>query len=147
MTREELQAMTEIEIRQEARFVLWALRRCAEWSPESEAMAADVCQGFEASGFAWHSPECACVSDEEMQVLHALALAADPLARPDPKPSAWWRVVGDEEELARVDLLSRDWLEALKLAGVPFPAPAGLTPSLSRLEGLIGYCPSRGLLN
>src|SRR5687767_13890380 len=91
----------EMEIRIEARFVLWALRCCAHRDGMAPQVAArEVSRGFELADAAetldrfwrfaqalcdaldapqvWHHPTCECVSPEEMAVLEALCFAALP---------------------------------------------------------------------
>ncbi|MET0293153.1 MAG: hypothetical protein ABW136_12400 [Steroidobacteraceae bacterium] len=138
----------ELEIRIEARFVLWALRCCAHRRDVPlQTIAQEVARGFELADAAetldrfwrfaqalcdvvetpgvWHHPTCDCVSSEEMQVLEALSHAA--LERPETVRigTPWRRLVGDDYALL-VDRLARQWLHALRNAGICYPAPGQL---------------------
>jgi hypothetical protein len=146
----------EMEIRIEARFVLWALRCCAHRQDVPlQSIAQEVARGFELADametldrfwrFAqalcdavdspgvWHHPTCDCVSAEEMQVLEALCHASSP----DGTPWPWQPLVGADYALL-IDALARQWLQALRHAGICYPSPGELVRegSLQSYAGL-----------
>jgi hypothetical protein len=136
-------AMQELEIRQEARFALWALRCCAQSDQPLQDSWARVTWGFELTDvsetlsdfwrlaselclaarpdFEWHSPDCPCVSEEELQLVQALAEASEALDATNPKPAAWWRGVVADDAVSSIDALARTWLSGLQRAGIRFP--------------------------
>jgi hypothetical protein len=144
-------ADVELEIRIEARFVLWALRCCAHRGETSVQVAAlEVARGFELADAAetldrfwrfaqalcdavdspqvWHHPACDCVSPEEMSVLTALCFAAVapahvPMAA---RPQAPWEVLVAEDHALLVHALASQWLHALRRAGICYPLPGEL---------------------
>ena len=135
--------MQELEIRQEARFALWALRCCAQTDLPLQDSWARVTWGFEITdvsetlsdfwrfaselcsaavpGFEWHSPDCPCVSEEEMQLVQALAEAAELQNAANPRPAVWWRGVVADDTVTSIDALARKWLSGLLRAGIRFP--------------------------
>jgi hypothetical protein len=144
----------ELEIRIEARFVLWALRCCAQRRHEPlEEIAREVMRGFELadatetldsfwrfaqalcdvieSAEAWHHPTCDCVSDEEMQILEALSHTAFGCREPLSPHEPWPRLVGEDYSLL-VGRLAGQWLAALRNAGICYPAPGELVRDGSR---------------
>lgn len=154
-----MDAAREIEIREEARFVLWALRCCAARS-QGEGFEAELLQGFEladveettaafrrfahalcqhaAGRVTWHGPRCACLSFGEILILQALATSGESLGEADIAPAPWWSGVVALHAAPVVDRLARHWLGALQRAGIRFPRPAELVVSLSALDNLIG---------
>ena len=137
-------AWEELEIRVEARFVLWALRCCAHRPQDStNAVTQELARGFELadatetlgrfwrfaqtlcgaseSAVDWHHPSCDCVSLFEMQVLEALSL----VATPGWSVPRWVALVGPEAA-PQVDALARHWLSDLRRAGIGYPAPGEL---------------------
>lgn len=148
------------EIRQEARFVLWALR-CAVAHDRGDVCAeSELRRGFELAdvmetaasfrGFAlalcsvqwapavWHDPQCGCVSSEELLMLQALADACERQRMGDENPSAWWLVLMPTANVGHLDHVARSWLRALQAAGVSFPQPRELIESLGQLESIAG---------
>ena len=147
----------DLEIRIEARFALWALRCCAHnRDMPLRTIAEEVARGFELadasetldrfwrfaqvlcdvvdSTSAWHHPTCDCVSEEEMQILEALSFAAgDAGERPVSGTTAWLRVV-DADYALRIEALARQWLHALKRAGICYPSPGELVREGSALQ-------------
>jgi hypothetical protein len=157
--------MSEVEIRQEARFVLWALRWCAAAQEgEREAAHAEVMRGFDlvdatdtagsfwefaqclcqclSAGLVWHGPACSCVSSGEMHVLHALAHVADQSRANDSLPSRWWRVLVPESRLHLVDGLARLWLIQLRRSGIKYPGAAELVEAMTPLHWLMDEAPA-----
>lgn len=153
-----MDAGRQFEIRQEARFVLWALR-CAVAHERGDAAAhAELLRGFEladvletAAPFrefvrvlcsvewtpaAWHHPQCSCVSNEELIVLQALADTWERLRCGDSCPGTWWQVLVPASVAGRLDADARLWLDALRGAGVAFPRSAELIESLRLLENM-----------
>jgi hypothetical protein len=162
----EPELMTEVEIRQEARFVLWALRWCALARQGDEPLAQDeVSRGFDmaqarevavsfwefadclcrcvSSGLVWHGPACTCVSSGEMNVLHALAQVAGDLRSGAPAPALWWRGIVPASRLPLVDGLARLWLGQLQRAGIDFPGPTQLIEAMTPLHNLVEEGPAR----
>lgn len=160
------EALSEVEIRQEARFVLWALRWCAlDHESNNEQARAEIVRGFEladaseaAASFwefgrylcqsaspavVWHGPVCGCVSSGEMHVLHALAQVADHERAAIAAPSAWWRVLVPATRLEQVDALARSWLAQLHRAGIEYPGAMRLIEALSPLQNLTEEMPAR----
>ncbi len=150
----------ELEIREEARFVLWALRCCVSARMEGESYLYELAQGFEVADVAetravfcrfaealqthargtvtWHGPRCGCVSFGELFVLQAMATASERLKESGSEPAPWWNGVVEANATLLVDGLARQWLEALENAGIIFPRPAELVVSLAALEQLVG---------
>jgi len=148
----------QFEIRQEARFVLWALRCAVAQERGDVAAAGELQRGFELADVietstpfrqlavalcsvdwpatVWHDPQCCCVSYEELFMLQALADACERQHIGDGSPSAWWRVLVPQTRVATVDVAARCWLRALHAAGVSFPHPRELIESLGQLEQL-----------
>ena len=139
----------ELEIRIEARFVLWALRWCAHrGDTDLEAAAREVMRGFELADAtetldrfwrfaqalcdvldgpaAWHDPTCECVSQEELKVLEALSRSAllDPASAP--LPTCPWDGLVSRDHALLIDVLARQWLRALRGAGICYPLPGEL---------------------
>lgn len=155
-----METSRQVEICQEARFVLWALR-CAIAAVRGDAQAeAELARGFELADVpetsiafrrlatalgavqwrapAWHHPQCGCVSTEEMCVLRALAEAAERERTGDPRPGQWWLLLLPAALVADADAIARGWLAALERAGVVFPAPPELMECLQPLETVAG---------
>jgi hypothetical protein len=162
------EALSEVEIRQEARFVLWALRWCAlAHQGDSERAWTEIGRGFEladasetaasfwafarclcqnAGTLVWHGPACGCVSSGEMHVLHALAQVADRQRANDAAPSKWWQVMAPEPLNAKLDDLARCWLGQLRRAGIEYPGAAELVEALTPLHSLADEFPTQRLL-
>lgn len=155
-----MESTRQVEICQEARFVLWALR-CAMAIGRGEAAAeAELALGFELADvpetratfaeFAarlaafdwpetvWHHQRCGCVSSEEMSVLQALAETAMRQRRGEAGATHWWRLLIPVASIPSIDAAARDWLSVLNRAGVVFPSPAELLECLQPLENLAG---------
>jgi hypothetical protein len=159
------EALSEVEIRQEARFVLWALRWCAlDHQGDNEQARAEIVRGFEladaseaassfwefarclcsaASTVVWHGPVCGCVSSGEMHVLHALAQVADHERGAIAAPSVWWRVLVPAARLEQIDGLARRWLGQLHRAGIEYPGATRLIEALNPLQNLMEEMPTR----
>jgi hypothetical protein len=159
------EALSEVEIRQEARFVLWALRWCAlDQQSDNNQAHAEITRGFEladaseaaasfwefarclcaaSTALVWHGPVCGCVSSGEMHVLHALAQVADHERAAIAAPSPWWRVLVPAGRLEQVDGLARRWLAQLHRAGIEYPGAARLIEALSPLQNLTEEMPAR----
>jgi hypothetical protein len=159
------ESLSEVEIRQEARFVLWALRWCAlghQW--DNEQAQAEIGRGFEladasetvaafrefgrvlcqsAPSLVWHGPACGCVSSGEMHVLHALAQVADHRREEVAAPAQWWRVLVPAALVDPIDRLARQWLAQLHRAGIEYPGAARLIEALSPLQVLTDDMPAR----
>jgi len=158
--------LSEVEIRQEARFVLWALRWCAlDHQGDSEQAKAEIARGFEladaseaaasfwefarclcqcaSSSLVWHGPVCGCVSSGEMHVLHALAQVADHERHAIAGASPWWRVLVPAARLEQVDALARRWLAQLHRAGIEYPGATRLIEALGPLQNLMDEMPAR----
>lgn len=150
----------DLEIRIEARFALWALRCCAHRQDVPiETIAEEVARGFELADatetldrfwrFAqvlcdvvespevWHHPTCDCVSSEEFQVLEALSHAAIEHYGDAATGTPWRSLVGEDYALL-VERLARQWLLALRRAGICYPPPGELVRpgSAGRYAGL-----------
>lgn len=154
-----MQADRELEIREEARFALWALRCCAAARSRGEAFISELSRGFELADvtetsrefrrFAellchcadgrvtWHEPRCACLSLGELFILQALATAGERLGEHATAPAPWWNGVMDSRAASQVDDLARCWLVSLQRAGIRFPRPAELVVSLVALGPLV----------
>lgn len=159
-------SLTEVEIRQEARFVLWALRCCAlDRMGTNQPAREEIVRGFEladasettasfwefarclcraaTSGLVWHGPACGCVSSGEMHVLHALAQVADHERSAVAAPSHWWRVLVPAVQLEQVDQLARRWLAELCRAGIQYPGATQLVGALTPLHNFLEEMPGR----
>jgi hypothetical protein len=143
-----VQSLVELEIRIEARFVLWALRCCAHRGDTAVQAAQEVARGFELADVAetldrfwrfaqalcdavdtpqaWHHPTCDCVSAEEMAVLEALCFAAQPSPQVATRPQAPWSGLIAEDYALLVHALAGQWLHALRRAGICYPLPGDL---------------------
>lgn len=143
------ESLVELEIRIEARFVLWALRCCAHRADTPlQAVAREVSNGFELADVAetldrfwrfsqalcdalpspavWHHPTCDCVSVEEMQILEALSFAAIEGVEPGGATTTPWLRIIDAEYAQLIETLARQWLVALRRAGICYPLPGDL---------------------
>jgi hypothetical protein len=149
----------ELEIREEARFALWALRCCAAARNRGDAFLSELSRGFDLADvtetsaefrrFAdllcscsegrvtWHDPRCACLSPGELSILQALATSVERLDEQAVSPAPWWNGVIDACAASPVDRLAREWLSSLQRAGIRFPRPAELVVSLVALEPLV----------
>jgi hypothetical protein len=159
------EALSEVEIRQEARFVLWALRWCQlAHQGDNERARAEIARGFEladapeavpsfwdfasllchaTSAVVWHGPVCGCVSSGEMHVLHALAQVADHEREAVAAPSHWWRVLVPAAQLEQIDQLARRWLAQLYRAGIVYPGATRLIEAFTPLQPLMDEMPAR----
>ncbi len=157
--------LSEVEIRQEARFVLWALRCCAlDHQRANPDVHGDIARGFEladaletlpsfrafalhlqaaAPGVVWHGPACGCVSSSEMHVLHALAQVADHLRAATAAPADWWRILLPAAQRGQVDGWARHWLAELNRAGIEYPGTTRLIEALTPLQMLAEETPRR----
>lgn len=155
--------LSEVEIRQEARFVLWALRCCALLhNGNNRAAQGEIVRGFEiadaletlgsfrefgvflqeaAKGVVWHGPACGCISSGEMHVLHALSQVADHQRDAAVTPSQWWRVLVPAVHLDRIEILARRWLADLGRAGIEYPGVNRLIEALTPLHMLMDETP------
>jgi hypothetical protein len=157
----------ELLIREEARFVLWALRCAAAAEAGDDDARAELERGFELvdvaetndafAAFAlalcrggtgrieWHEPACACVSAPEMAVLHQLATIAARLHAAEADADRGWEALVPAVLAPRVDRLARGWLLSLREAGICFPEPSQMIASLSALQNFIEPPPSARL--
>jgi hypothetical protein len=148
----------QLEIRQEARFVLWALRCGMARQSGDPVIEAEIHRGFELadvletrdefwrfaealaavpwSHCAWHDPRCCCASSEELLVLQALAEVAERCRNGHEQVAGWWRMILPANSVERVDGCAREWISALSRAGVEFPAMHELIESLGPLSNL-----------
>jgi hypothetical protein len=155
-----MSSLRELEIRQEARFVLWALRSAIAGLCGDADASADLVRGFALAGVSatthafgalaselfasewsvevWHGPRCCCVSAEEVFVLNALAEAAERQRLAEVAPAHWWRLILPAERVAAVDDAARTWLHELAIEGVVFPGPELLHSCLRPLENIAG---------
>lgn len=159
---------SEVEVRQEARFVLWALRCCVlVRDGDNERLSGQIDRGFEladasetvsafrefgtslyqaaSAAVIWHGPECGCISSGEMHVLHALAQVADHRREQVVEPSQWWRVVVPAARVAQIDQLARQWLAQLHRAGIEYPGTTRLIEALTPLQSLVDEWPRPAL--
>lgn len=159
-----MSSMRELQTRQEARFVLWALRSALCGARGDESCARELELVFDLAGVAdtsasfhalartlfavdwplaaWHGPRCGCMSTEEFFVLNALAEVAARQRQHDANPAAWWRAVLPAQHIAAVDAAARSWLAELECAGVAFPTPEHLHACLRPLESIAGPAPA-----
>lgn len=162
-----MSALRELEIRQEARFVLWALRSAMAGARGDEAAGTELARGFTLVGVSgtagtftdftralfavdwdisvWHGPRCCCVSTEEVFVLNALAEAAERQRRATAGPAQWWRLVLPPDRIAAVDAAARTWLQELERAGVRFPPPDMLDACLRPVQNIAEPARAAGL--
>lgn len=153
-------SMQDLQTRQEARFVLWALRSAVCDARGDEEAANELAMGFALAGVSgtidsfvtfaralldmewplavWHGPRCTCVSSEEVLILNSLAETAARLRQQDPCVAQWWRLVLPTDRIAAVDRAARIWLAELERSGVSFPEPGPLHSCLAPLEKLSG---------
>lgn len=149
----------QLEVCQEARFVLWALRCAVARHDDDREAAAEISRGFELADVSetslafwefaealrsivwaetvWHDPRCCCVSTEEVFLLQALAETSERLRQSEVQPAQWWRVLIPAKSIAIVDRMARAWLDALDRAGVVFPLRGELVDSLRPLENMM----------
>ncbi len=154
-----MDSQRELAIRQEARFVLWALRCAVSRSRGDFEAEAEIAWGFHmadvldtsvefwnfadalcAIGWslaAWHDPRCGCISTEEIVLLQALAETAERQRRQQLEPATWWRTLVPNHVVPSIDAQARSWLEALDRAGVKFPCQGELVTGLRQLENLV----------
>jgi hypothetical protein len=154
-----MDAQREFEIRQEARFVLWALRCAVSRSRGDFEAEAEIAWGFQMADVldtsvefwnfadvlcsigwslaAWHDPRCGCISTEEIVMLQALAETAERQRRQQLEPAAWWRTLVPNNTVTSIDAQARCWLNALDRAGVKFPGQGELVTGLRQLENLV----------
>jgi len=147
-----------VEIRQEARFVLWALRCAVARLRGDPAIEQEIERGFEIadvtetvvefwalaealyavawSHAVWHDPRCCCASSEELLILQALAEVAERLRNGQPEPACRWRVILPDVSVEVVDASARAWIEVLDRAGVVFPPMGELIDSLGPLQNI-----------
>lgn len=152
--------LNDLETRQEARFVLWALRTANCGLQGEEAAGMELARGFSLAGveetiaafqdfaralFAmswpltvWHGPRCGCISTEEVFVLNALAEAAARQRDGDEGAAQWWRLLLPAGRIAAVDAAARLWLSQLERSGVAFPGPQQLHHCMRPLEHIAG---------
>ncbi|MEJ0098445.1 MAG: hypothetical protein WDO12_01320 [Pseudomonadota bacterium] len=148
----------EVEIRQEARFVLWALRCAVLRSYGNSDAEAELARGFELarvsetlsqfwslasalisvdwSPAVWHEPWCCCASNEELIILQAMAESAERLRGEQAEPAWRWRTIVPATSVGLIDAMARSWIAALDRAGVMFPRSAELVQSLRPLENI-----------
>jgi hypothetical protein len=154
-----MDAQRELEIRQEARFVLWALRCAVSRSRGDFDAEAEIAWGFRMADVqgtseefwnfaevlcsigwslaAWHDPRCGCISSEEIAMLQALAETAERQRRQQMEPAMWWRTLVPNSTVSSIDSQARSWLDALERAGVRFPCQDELVTGLRQLENLV----------
>lgn len=155
-----MSSLSNLEARQDACFVLWALRTANRDASCRDAAGPELMHGFMLAGVhdsiaafhdftralfamqwsptAWHRPRCGCVSPEEVFVLNALAEAATRQRNGNEHAARWWRLVLPDGRIDGVDAAARLWLLHLELAGVTFPAPERLHSCLQPLECITG---------
>lgn len=155
-----MSTLRDLETRQEARFVLWALRSAICRVRGDEEAGTELARGFALAGVAattdtfedftralfamewplevWHGPRCCCISNEEVFILNALAETAARQRLRDDTAAQWWRLVLPAERIGAVDTAARTWLSGLAGAGVEFPAPDHLHNCLAPLQLLAG---------
>lgn len=151
----------ELEIRQEARFTLWALRTLNSRELTREQRQRLLAHGFDladarhalpmflrfgqqlagATGHRihWHEPHCCRLSGGELLVLQALAQCQSAGG----ECPVWRQLLGAGESSELADC-GREWLRALSLEGICFPTPAELVEGLAPLENLISFQPVAG---
>lgn len=149
----------ELEIRQEARFVLWALRCAVSRSRGDYEAEAEIAWGFQMADVldtsvefwnfaevlcsigwslaAWHDPRCGCISTEEIVMLQALAETAERQRTEQVEPGMWWRTLVPAGTVPSIDAQARAWLKSLERAGVKFPCQGELVTGLRQLENLM----------
>jgi hypothetical protein len=154
-----MDAQRALAIRQEARFVLWALRCAVSRSRGDDEAEAEIAWGFQMadvqatttefwnfadvlcaigwSPAAWHDPRCGCISTEEIVMLQALAETAERQRRQQVEPAVWWRTLVPDNTVQSIDAQARSWLHALDRAGVKFPCQGELVTGLRQLENLV----------
>ncbi len=154
-----MDAQRELEIRQEARFVLWALRCAVSRSRGDFEAEAEIAWGFQMADVldtsvefwnfadalcsigwslaAWHDPRCGCISTEEIVMLQALAETAERQRQQQAEPAVWWRTLVPNSAVPSIDAQARSWLDALDRAGVQFPCQGELVSGLRPLENLM----------
>lgn len=159
-----MESARQVEICQEARFVLWALRCAMAIARGDQATRAELELGLELADVpettaafreftgrlcalewpreVWHHQRCGCVSTEEMCILQALAETALRQRRAVPGSAHWWRLLLPGASIPAIDAAARAWLAALHRAGVVFPAPLELLECLQPLERLAGPAPA-----
>lgn len=152
--------LSDLETRQEARFVLWALRTAHCGMQGEPGAGMELLRGFSLAGVAgsmgafqdfvralfamqwpltvWHGPQCGCVSTEEVFVLNALAEAAARQRDGNAGAAQWWRLLLPARRIGAVDAAARVWLSQLELAGVAFPGPQQLHSCMRPLEYIAG---------
>lgn len=150
--------LQELQVRQEARFVLWALRCAMGGERGEEGAAGDLARGFALLGVSdtagsfqdfvralfamdwslevWHGQRCCCVSAQEVFVLNALAETAQRQRHADAQPAQWWQLVLPVERIAAIDAAARVWLMELEEAGVVLPGPDLLETCLRPLQNI-----------
>jgi hypothetical protein len=148
----------EVEIRQEARFVLWALRTAVANHHGYREARLEVLNSFRLSGIeatrhrfwrfadalaqvgwaptVWHDPCCGCASTEEILVLQALAETRARLCNGLRGAGQKWSALVSPEHTALIDLAARGWLMALQACGVEYPRPNELITCLGSLSVL-----------
>lgn len=153
-----MSSLQELQVRQEARFVLWALRCAMGGERGEEGAAGDLARGFALLGVSetsasfqdfvralaamdwsmevWHGQRCCCVSTQEVFVLNALAEAAQRQRLADARPAQWWQLVLPAGRIAAIDAAARLWLVELEEAGVILPGPDLLETCLRPLQNI-----------
>lgn len=143
------------EIRQEARFTLWALRTLNLRQLSGEQRQRLLAHGFDlvdathalplflrfgqrlagatVRRIHWHEPYCCRLSAGELMVLQALAQC-----QCEGQCLAWRELMGAGEN-GELAASGREWLRALSLEGICFPTPAELMDGLAPLENLISF--------